>query len=154
MPLNCIIGIDPGLHKTGYGIIKDGDIIASGEIEPEAIDFKERIVYVVNELLEITKEMNISVAGIETQFYLHFTRRSIMRLLQLKGALIYAFYAKGIKVIELTPREIKKAITGNGNASKAQVQYMIYQIFKKKVNEDEADAIAVAISVMHRIKNV
>ena len=117
-----IIGIDPGLVQTGFGIIsvKDNELslIDYGIIKPSLKDnLSERLLTIYNDVCEIISNHNPHIFTIEEVFY-GKNVKSAMRLGQARGAAMVAAASKGITIYEYSARKVKQSITGNGNASK------------------------------------
>ena len=146
-----IIGIDPGLTKTGVGIIevKNNSLffvacetIYSSASEPLA----ERLNHFHKSLLEIIQKYQPDEAAIEETF-VNKNPISSLKLGHARGALILTLGLCGLKVSEYAATAVKKAVVGVGRAEKEQVQMMIKILLPKAVfkTEDEADALAVAV---------
>ena len=146
-----IIGIDPGLTKTGVGIIevKNNSLsfVASETIYSKPSQpFAERLHHFHTSLLEIIKIHQPHEAAIEETF-VNRNPASSLKLGHARGALILSLSLCGLKVAEYSTTAVKKAIVGVGRAEKDQIQMMV-KILLPKANfktEDEADALAVAI---------
>lgn len=137
-----ILGIDPGLKETGYGIIDENyKLIDFGTIKGE--NFFEQL----KKFEKIIKNKKINVAFIEDVFSYKNPRLSL-KLGEVRGAFIYLFKSKKIKVLSLTSSEIKRILTGNGRASKKQIQFMVssFLSLRGKISNHAADALACAIA--------
>ena len=154
-----IIGIDPGLTKTGIGIIeaKNNSIkfIASQTIYSSASDslaFRLRKFH--DSLSEIIQTFKPDESAIEETF-LNKNPGSSLKLGYARGALILTLSIHNLKVFEYSATAVKKAIVGAGRAEKEQVQAMIKILIKGDgfKNEDEADALAIAICHHHNKNN-
>lgn len=146
-----IIGIDPGLTKTGVGIIdvkgNNLSFVASKTIYSKpSQDFSERLLNLHNCLSEIIKIYKPSDAAIEKTF-VNINPTSSLKLGHARGALILTLSLANLKIAEYSATAIKKAVVGVGRAQKGQIAMMIKILLNNpKVNsEDEADALAVAI---------
>ncbi len=146
-----IIGIDPGLTKTGIGIIevKNNSIffVAAKTIYSKASEpFAERLQHFHASLSEIIKTYQPFEAAIEETF-VNSNPVSSLKLGHARGALILTASLCGLKVAEYASTAVKKAVVGVGRAEKEQVQMMIKILLPKAdfKTEDEADALAVAI---------
>ncbi len=146
-----IIGIDPGLTKTGVGIIevKNNSLffIASATIHSKPSEsLADRLSHFHQELTEIIKNHKPDEAAIEETF-INTNPTSSLKLGHARGALILSLGLCGLKVAEYSTTAVKKSVVGVGRAEKQQVQMMI-KVLLPKANfktEDEADALAVAI---------
>jgi crossover junction endodeoxyribonuclease RuvC len=152
-----IFGVDPGTIITGFGIINSQKnqiaLLKSGIIKTNP---KEDLS---SKLKQIYSELNLSVLNykpdvfcIETAFY-GKNVQSAMKIGYVRGVAMLVASMNKILCVEYSPREVKKAVVGNGAASKEQVQYMIKNLLnleQDKIKFDETDALAVA--VCHSIK--
>ena len=146
-----VLGVDPGLIKTGYGVIKIEDNhlshIASGTIFTDAkLPIEMRLGNIFNNLNEIIKTYRPDHFSIEETF-VNNNPISSLKLGQARGVAILTAGVNGLEVFEYKPNTIKKSITGVGKATKDQVGMMI-KCLLPTVNpktEDEADALAIAI---------
>lgn len=150
-----IIGIDPGLQKTGWGLVysKDNHIkfIASGLIKTKAqAPAAERLASLHLGLLEILQLHKPQTAAIEETF-VNKNPASALKLGQARGILLATPAIYGIDVAEYSANKIKKSVVGAGHASKAQVSMMVKTLLPTcgELSEDEADALAVAITHAH-----
>jgi len=147
-----ILGIDPGTNILGYAIIeiiKDKpQIIISGKLNLTKIkDSYEKLENILKRILNLIKEYKPNEMSIEAPFY-GKNVQSMLKLGRAQGVAIAASMSLGVKVYEYSPRKIKQAITGNGNASKEQIAIMLKSILSIKTlpdTFDETDAIAIAL---------
>jgi len=152
-----IFGVDPGTILTGFGIIKSYknkiEYLDSGIIKPNPKEnLPTKLKYIFQELNKLVIKFKPDVFCIETAFY-GKNVQSALKIGYVRGIAMLAASNNDIVIAEYSPREIKKAVVGNGSASKEQVQYMIKnltKIDKDKIKFDETDAIATA--VCHSIK--
>ena len=150
MPVR-IIGIDPGSRVTGYGIIeKDGHrlgFVSCGTIRTEQEkDFSRRLLIIFEGLSEVMARHRPGVAAVEDVFVAH-NPRSALKLGQARGTAVVAAMKQGIEVYDYSPRMIKQAVAGYGQAQKEQVQHMVCALLELSAvpTNDAADALAVAI---------
>jgi crossover junction endodeoxyribonuclease RuvC len=146
-----IIGIDPGLRRTGWGIIESDGVrliyVASGMIpstSDEALSYRLREIYEgLNSVLNSFKPHEASVE----ETFVNKDARSTLKLGQARGIALLAPAMKGLQVAEYAANVIKKTVVGAGHAEKHQVQAMIKFLLPKAKFEsaDEADALAIAI---------
>ena len=147
-----ILGIDPGLVQTGYGIINitqnDPQIVDYGVVKPTVNDGLASILLTIFEdVSEIINMHKPSIFSIEDVFY-GKNAKSALRLGQARGAAMVAAASAGLSIHEYSARKIKQAVTGNGNAHKEQVQFMVKATLKMdKLPEpiDASDALATAL---------
>jgi crossover junction endodeoxyribonuclease RuvC len=152
-----ILGIDPGTAITGWGVIKDKggklEPIDFGCIRPKAsLPLSQRYLTLHEGLRVLIDRFSPSALAIETQF-VQKNVQSAMKLGMARGVIILAATLKGIPVFEYTPTQVKKSVTGRGQASKYQVQGMIATLLGLTTlpePEDAADALACAICHHHR----
>lgn len=150
-----ILGIDPGTCITGYGVISiDGtlQLVDYGCIKPppkEKLTERYRILFeAVTALLHEHQPMAMAI---ETQ-YVQKNPQSSLKLGMARGVLTLAATLQEIPVFEYSPSRAKKAVVGNGKASKGQVQGMISNLLRLNaahIPEDAADALALAICHAH-----
>ena len=153
-----IIGIDPGLTKTGVGIIEIKNnllsFVACDTIYSQASDpLFVRLNHFHKSLTEIIKKYKPDVAAIEETF-VNQNPVSSLKLGQARGALILTLSLCDLEVHEYPSTSVKKAVVGAGKAQKEQVQAMIKILLPKSNfnNEDEADALAIAICHNNNLK--
>ena len=150
-----ILGIDPGLQKTGFGIVeKHGNrliYIASGTIKtaPNAV-LAERLATIFEGICEIVKTHAPAESAIEKVF-VNTNPQATLLLGQARGAAIAALTFNHLKVAEYTALQIKKSVVGNGKAAKAQVGHMVARLLNLNAEPkaDAADALACAICHAH-----
>ncbi len=151
-----VIGVDPGLQKTGYALVeKKGtgySIAACGVLFTEKTSIDKRLLSIYGGLVDIIDRYAPVCLSVETGFYSKNVD-SLVKMSQVKGIVILAAALKNIEVFEYSPRVVKNAITGRGNATKEQVKFMVEQLLGEKVEGslDISDAIAVAICHLHRV---
>ena len=154
-----IIGVDPGLNTTGFGIIdeKKGQIslIAYGTIKPPNKEsLPNRLEYLNSHMKELLKKFDPITMAIEDTFH-SINVKSALLLGQAKGVLLLAAASMGIPSASYAPRKVKQSITGNGAADKKQLQYMVQQILKMDKPPsplDVSDALAIALSHVNQNK--
>jgi crossover junction endodeoxyribonuclease RuvC len=153
-----ILGIDPGSLVTGYGIIEDENnkqrLLIQGMIRMKASDsHQNRIRQIYQELATIIQTHLPDSCAIEMPVYAK-NAQSMLKLARAQSAAMLASLNHQIPITEYTPKEVKKAVTGNGNASKEQVRYMIRSILSisetEEIGLDASDALAVGLCHVHR----
>ncbi|MDR1367173.1 MAG: crossover junction endodeoxyribonuclease RuvC [Candidatus Accumulibacter sp.] len=150
-----ILGVDPGLRSTGFGLVeKSGKklgYLASGCIttDPKA-PLPLRLGMLHSGLRELIAQYRPDQAVVEIVF-VNVNPQSTLLLGQARGAAISALVSEGIEVSEYTALQIKQAVVGNGHADKAQVQHMIRRLLSLSdaPGADAADALACAITHAH-----
>jgi len=146
-----ILGVDPGSRATGYGVIeKEGGhllFVTCGVIRTaNGQSFPERLQTIHDGLSAVIKEQAPVVAAVEDMF-VAVNARSALKLGHARGVAILAAMRHGLSVHDYTPRMIKQAVVGYGNAEKVQVQQMVRVLLRLSAapSADAADALAVAI---------
>jgi crossover junction endodeoxyribonuclease RuvC len=152
-----ILGLDPGLGTTGWGIIAaDGNRlshIANGQIKTDAkAPLAERLVMLDRILADLILEHRPDGAAVE-EVFVNSNPQSTLKLGQARGVILLAAAKSGIDVGEYAARLVKKAIVGVGNADKAQIHAMVSRLLPgvKIAGSDAADALAVAITHAHHM---
>jgi len=155
-----ILGIDPGTRNLGYSILelKAGKIvlIEAGLLKFKSTILKEQMIELNKGIELIVKEHNINEVAIEDIFFA-FNPKTVLKLAQFRGALCMKILLTIGNYAEYTPLQVKKALTGNGKASKEQVAFMVKRLLglKKDIKPlDITDAMAVAITHTQRLKLV
>ncbi|HEX2603567.1 MAG TPA: crossover junction endodeoxyribonuclease RuvC [Oxalicibacterium sp.] len=149
-----ILGIDPGLRTTGFGVIhKQGNqlaYVASGTIKTADADLPQRLKTILDSVAEIVGTYRPDCAAIEKVF-VNVNPQSTLLLGQARGAAICALVGAELRVAEYTALQIKQAVAGHGKAQKAQVQEMVQRLLKLPglPGTDAADALGVAICHAH-----
>jgi crossover junction endodeoxyribonuclease RuvC len=152
-----ILGVDPGTLITGFGIIENRSgktkILASGTIKNNGqLPLPQRLKRIFEKLSEITEKYQPEEYAIETAFY-GKNAQSALKLGHARGVVMLAAVIREIPTHEYSPREVKKAIVGNGAAAKEQVQFMVKSLLNiKQVPKeyDVTDALAVALCHLQR----
>ncbi|MFT3848037.1 MAG: crossover junction endodeoxyribonuclease RuvC [Propionivibrio sp.] len=150
-----ILGVDPGLRVTGFGIIeKSGNslsYLASGCIKTDnKTSLPQRLGTIYSGLRELVAQYRPDQAVVEIVF-VNVNPQSTLLLGQARGAAITALVAGGVEVAEYTALQVKQAVVGNGKAAKVQVQHMVRRLLSLPgdPSPDAADALACAIAHAH-----
>jgi crossover junction endodeoxyribonuclease RuvC len=155
-----ILGIDPGLRLTGFGVIeKVGEkltYIASGTIKTttgkgmDIEDLPSRLKIILDGLFEVIDTYAPEQVAVEKVF-VNVNPQSTLLLGQARGAAISAAVIKNLTVAEYTALQVKQSVVGNGHAAKEQVHEMVKRLLKLPANPspDSADALACAICHAH-----
>ncbi|MEQ1555210.1 MAG: crossover junction endodeoxyribonuclease RuvC [Gallionella sp.] len=149
-----ILGIDPGLRITGFGVIdKVGQqlhYVASGCIKTPLGELPPRLKVILESLGEVIAQYQPQHAAVEKVF-VNVNPQSTLLLGQARGAAICAAVLANLPVGEYTALQVKQAVVGNGHADKEQVQAMVVRLLKLSgtPNADAADALACAIAHAH-----
>jgi crossover junction endodeoxyribonuclease RuvC len=159
---NCVLGVDPGLNRTGYAILersasqpvlREGGVIRS----TAGLALAERIMELGRGLREVIDEFKPQVLAIEQVFSTTKFPKTAILMAHARGALLFVAADAGVPVVHYTPTQVKRLLTGSGHASKEQIQHAIRQELRlDKVLEpnDVADAFAVALCHYHSMRGV
>lgn len=154
-----VLGVDPGLNITGYAVLDIGrsepNIVEAGAIRTNAKgSMAERIYQIHKELSEVIAELSPDSAAIE-ELYAHYKHpRTAILMGHARGVMLLACQQAGIGMKSVAATKVKKSLTGNGHASKLQVQRSIQAVFKlAELPEppDVADALAIALCAGRRL---
>jgi len=152
-----IIGLDPGLSCTGWGVIAaEGNRlshIANGQIRTDPKQaLAARLLKLDEELGRVIEQHRPGEAAVE-EVFLNDNPQSSLKLGQARGVVLVAAARRGVAVGEYAARLVKKAVVGTGAADKAQIQFMVQRLLPgvKIAGADAADALAVAITHAHHL---
>ncbi|WP_395667887.1 crossover junction endodeoxyribonuclease RuvC [Rhodoferax sp.] len=152
-----IVGIDPGLRTTGFGVVdSDGGTlryVASGTISTQHLDTRalpERLKVLFDGIGEVVARYRPDCASIEIVF-VNVNPQSTLLLGQARGALITALVTHNLPVAEYTALQLKQAVAGHGRAQKSQIQEMVRRLLGLNglPSSDAADALGLAITHAH-----
>ena len=152
-----ILGIDPGLRTTGFGVIDSEGAklhyVASGTIKTDAVDIGQlpaRLKIIFDGVREVTARYQPTCASVEIVF-VNVNPQSTLLLGQARGAALTALVSNDLDVAEYTALQMKKAIVGHGQARKEQVQEMVMRLLALPglPGKDAADALGLAICHAH-----
>ncbi|OJX10193.1 MAG: crossover junction endodeoxyribonuclease RuvC [Caedibacter sp. 37-49] len=150
-----IIGLDPGLRHTGWGIVKTTGnslkYVAHGVISPATkFDFATRLKLLYQDLQSVISEYKPDEAAVEETF-VNMNASSTLKLGMARGVVLLVPAQQGLKVAEYATNSVKKTVVGVGHATKDQVAMMVERLLYgcKGIKEDAADALAVAICHVH-----
>ena len=150
-----IIGLDPGLRNTGWGIIESEgsrlSYIADGAVHSDAdAPLAMRLLQIHQQLISVLKEFLPDEAAVEETF-VNKDARATLKLGQARGAVMLAPAICDIPVSEYAPNVIKKTVVGAGHAEKDQVKHMVKLLLPRAVMKtaDSVDALAIAICHAH-----
>lgn len=152
-----ILGLDPGLGTTGWGLIEaQGNRlshVANGELKTRtSAPLPDRLADLATQLEALLAEHRPDGAAVE-EVFVNKNPQSTLKLGQARGVAIMLAARAGISVGEYAARLVKKAVVGNGNADKVQVHAMVARLLPgiKIAGPDAADALAVAITHAHHL---
>ncbi|MGE0006189.1 MAG: crossover junction endodeoxyribonuclease RuvC [Parvibaculaceae bacterium] len=150
-----IIGIDPGLRRTGWGLIACQGTrlshIADGVItSDQALSLAERLVQLRRALARVIAEWRPDEAAVEETF-VNTDARATLKLGQARGIALLVPAEAGVAVAEYAPNQVKKTVVGSGHAEKDQIHHMVKVLLPRArpQSADAADALAIAICHAH-----
>ncbi len=150
-----ILGIDPGLRRTGWGLIEsDGNRlihVACGSVETsEKAPLSERLVVIHDGLIAVIEQYRPVEAAVE-QTFVNANAQATLKLGQARGIAMLVPARAGLSVAEYAPNVVKKTVVGAGHGDKTQIRMMIGVLLPKAdpQSEDAADALAIAICHAH-----
>ena len=153
-----ILGIDPGSRNLGYCIIhydgKNFSLLEAGLVKMKETQLQEQMVEMIEGIDMILKKHSVDEVAIEDIFFA-YNPKSVIKLAQFRGALCLKILQEVGFFHEYTALQVKKAVTGNGKATKEQVAFMVKRLFgiKKEIKPlDITDAMAIALTHLQRVK--
>jgi crossover junction endodeoxyribonuclease RuvC len=154
-----ILGIDPGLRRTGWGVIEvDGNrlvYVGCGSVEPpESLPLASRLLSIHEGLAAVLGNLRPAEAAVE-QTFVNKDGVATLKLGQARGVAMLAPAMFGISVAEYAPNQVKKTVVGVGHADKSQVLVMLKILLPKAEpkSPDAADALAIAVTHAHHRQN-
>ena len=152
-----ILGIDPGTIRCGYGVVElDGGAVRAvdyGVVRPSRnAPLHERLLAIHRGLTGLIERTQPQVGAVEGAFY-GANAKTAIKIGEARGIVLLAVSAADLEIVEYPPATVKKAVVGNGNAHKSQVQKMVkLELALPEVPEpdDAADALALALCYCHR----
>ncbi|MBI5368032.1 MAG: crossover junction endodeoxyribonuclease RuvC [Planctomycetes bacterium] len=155
-----ILGIDPGTRFVGYGVIRAerGALTLEdyGTVAARGAELAPRLDSVYRGITEILERHRPDCVAIEDVFYAKNVKTTV-KLGEARGVILLAAFRAGIAIAEYSPASVKKAVVGNGQASKPQVQLMVRAILRLRETprpDHAADALALAVCHSHRMRNL
>ena len=155
-----ILGIDPGLRRTGWGLIEsDGNRlihVACGSVETsEKAALGDRLVLIHDGLIAVIEQYRPHEAAVEHTF-VNTNAAATLKLGQARGIAMLVPARAGLSVAEYAPNLVKKTVVGAGHSDKAQIRMMIGVLLPKAdpQSEDAADALAIAVCHAHHRQSV
>ena len=150
-----VLGVDPGSHATGFGVINTGPVVRmldGGVIRTNSkAPLEERLHTIYTGVTDVISRHAGQARAVEDLFNAKNARSSLI-LGHARGVILLTGAQAGLEVGSYAPREIKMALTGNGNAAKEQVRFMVMRILglKEEPPMDMSDALAVALTHQQR----
>jgi crossover junction endodeoxyribonuclease RuvC len=152
-----ILGLDPGLGTTGWGLIEADSNrlrhVANGQIKTDSsAPLPQRLAHLAEQLEALLAGHRPDTAAVE-EVFVNKNPQSTLKLGQARGVVLMCAARAGIAVGEYAPKLVKKAVVGTGSAEKAQVHAMVMRLLPgvKIAGPDAADALAVAITHAHHL---
>jgi crossover junction endodeoxyribonuclease RuvC len=151
-----VLGIDPGTATTGYGLVEAdagrmGHLLECGVLRTDArAPLSARLVTLHAGMRELVAQHRPDVVAMESIFYAKNVRTSLV-LSHARGVLMLAAAEAGLRVEEISPAAVKKAVVGRGRATKAQIGFMVQQLLRLRrppAPADAADGVAVALACL------
>ncbi len=159
---HLILGIDPGYGRCGFGLIRvPRQFSGGGQSMIEVIDYgvattkarvemSVRLLEVVRDIEELLTRHQPDLVAIEKLFFTT-NAKTAMEVAEARGAILLVCARSGVRVVELTPGQVKLAVTGNGRADKRAVEQMVIRLTNMKKSpklDDASDALAIAITAV------
>jgi crossover junction endodeoxyribonuclease RuvC len=152
-----VIGIDPGLRRTGWGVLDLAggrpQHVANGVCEGAGIGLAERLLALFEGLAAVIGRFRPDAAAVEKTF-VNRDAAGTLKLGQARGIALLAPARAGLAVAEYAPNEVKKVVVGVGHADKAQVAHMVRMQLPGAIltGHDAADALAIALCHAHHLQ--
>lgn len=161
LPVDRYLGVDPGLNRTGYALIErtaKGPLLREGGIvkSSRSDSLAQRVLEIGRGIREMIEEYQPQLMAIEQVFSYGRNPKTALLMAHARGAILLVAAEQEIPVLHYTPTHIKKLLTGNGRASKEQIQHAIRNEFgMENILEpnDVADASAVALCLYHSVRH-
>lgn len=147
-----ILGVDPGLQRVGIGVLRSDsnriEVVTwlTAETSPKK-DRGERLVEIAKDLKQIIKKYKPDLAVVE-KIYFQKNVKTAIGVAEARGVILIVLSQAGVPTLEPSPREVKLAVTGDGNADKRQMQDMVVRTLNLEEPpkpDDAADALALAV---------
>ena len=153
-----ILGIDPGLVATGYGVVEISaasrlDCLAAGVIRPDSKELTARLLQIHLRVTQILCEFGPDILAIEDLYATYEYPKTAILMGHARGVVCLAAAQRGVAVIHYASTELKRAVTGHGRASKQQVQAMVQRLLRlpeMPAPDHVSDALALAICHAYR----
>lgn len=154
-----ILGIDPGFGRMGFGVIEkkgqDWKVLSYGCVVTSVkLSFVDRLKELSSDLKKIIKKYHPDCVAVEDLFF-YKNLKTAIKVGEARGVILLTLCQANIPIEEFTPLQVKQALTGYGRAEKSQVQKMVGMLFKinkKNIQDDAADALAIALTCAYSLK--
>ncbi len=156
-----ILGIDPGIATTGFGVVREADngeliALAYGAIEtPKTDPLPQRLLSLRRQLMALIEQWRPTACAVEALFFAS-NAKTAMIVGQARGVALMTLCEAGLLIGEYTPLQVKQAIAGYGQADKKQMQAMVRLLLNLNTiprPDDAADALAIAITYIHAARH-
>jgi crossover junction endodeoxyribonuclease RuvC len=156
-----IIGIDPGLKATGYGVVDVTEgkrvlPVEAGSIEPKATDALPAKLLKIHKHLSSLMALHRPDVMVLEKLYSHYKHPTTAAVMgHARGVICLVCAEQGVELIEESPKRVRKAVTGNGNASKEQTRLVVANVLKISADGltlDASDALALALGYASMIR--
>ncbi len=151
-----VLGIDPGYGRLGYAILekKKDNLLDCGCVETNSKEkYTNRIKKIATKIESLIEKYKPNVLVIEKLFFTS-NQKTALQVSEVKGIILYLAIKNGLKILELTPLQVKSHLCGDGRADKKQIQKMVDMVLKldkKPKYDDTYDAIALCLSCPTKI---
>jgi len=152
-----ILGIDPGYGRIGFGAIRvergATKALGFGVVTSKAETFEKRLLQIADDIRELLKEYKPDTLAIEKLFF-KYNATTAMKVAEARGVILLCAAEAGVRVVEIAPAQVKKALTGDGKADKRAMQMMIKVLLnlpRAPRPDDAADALAIALTAHSRL---
>lgn len=160
-PVDRYLGVDPGLNCTGYALIErtsSGPVLREGGVvrSTRSDSLAQRVMEIAHGIREIIEEYHPQIMAVEKVFSHGKNVQTALLMAHARGAILLVAAEQSVPVVHYTPTHIKKLLTGNGRASKEQIQFAIRNELRlENILEpnDVADASAVALCLYHSVRH-
>jgi crossover junction endodeoxyribonuclease RuvC len=152
-----VLGLDPGLNKVGYCVIEFDDhpqLLLAGSLKTRRnLSLPQKLGSIVTHTEDLLATHKPDVCVVETLFY-GKNIRSTISLSHARGAVLAVLAGHDLEIVEYAPQEVKRAICGNGRASKEQVSFMVKRLLATEgdFDQDVSDAMALALCYANRVR--
>lgn len=153
-----ILGIDPGYERLGVAIIettkarRETIIFSTCLTTPRTLTFEERLIMLAEQFEQIVERYRPEILAMEKIFFAN-NQKTALAVAEVRGVITYLACKRRLRVINLTPLQVKNSVTGYGQASKDQVKNMVERLLALKPGgrqDDEIDALAIALAGLAR----
>jgi len=160
LSVTTVLGVDPGLDVTGYAVVRGraggrgAEVIDAGVVRTSSKDpLQARVREIFEQIRTILSEQPVDLVAVE-RLYAHYEHpRTAILMGHARGTILLASELAEVGTMDLSPSEVKRALTGSGKANKAQMQRAVARVFgwpKPPEPHDVCDAIAIALTALAR----